>query len=75
MAAIKKPVRTTKGAPPAEVESSLNLTRSEDFELVPLNFKVSADFKREFKTFAAQRDISMLELLIRSFEEYKASKK
>jgi hypothetical protein len=35
--------------------------------LTPLNFKVSAEFHREFKTYAAQRGISMLELLQEGF--------
>jgi hypothetical protein len=33
----------------------------------PLNFKVPAEFHREFKTYAAQRGISMLELLQEGF--------
>jgi hypothetical protein len=35
--------------------------------LTPLNFRVSREFHREFKTFAAQRGISMLELLQEGF--------
>jgi len=32
-----------------------------------MNFKVSADFRREFKTFAVQNSKSMLELLQDAF--------
>ncbi len=72
MAQIDKPVRkTTKGAPPVEVEASRNLMKAEDSDLTPLNFKVTADFKRTFKTYAAQMDISMVDLLQRCFEYYK----
>ena len=39
--------------------------------LAPLNFRVSASFRREFKTFAAQNDLKLNELLRRSFEAYR----
>ena len=71
MAKISKPVRITKGTPPPEMEASRTLTRAEDSELSPLNFKVPAEFKREFKTLAAQMDISMVELMMRCFQVYK----
>jgi hypothetical protein len=38
----------------------------------PLNFRVSADFRREFKTYAAAHDLKLKELLVCSFEAYKA---
>ena len=71
MAKISKPIRATKGAPPVEIEASRNLTKAEDSDLAPLNFKVPAEFKREFKTLAAQMDISMVELMRRCFQVYK----
>ena len=37
----------------------------------PLNFRVSADFRREFKTYAAQHDLKLNELLRRAFDAYK----
>ena len=40
----------------------------------PLNFRVSAAFRREFKTFAAQNDLKLNELLRRSFDVYKSQK-
>jgi hypothetical protein len=39
--------------------------------LSPLNFRVSAGFRREFKTYAAQHDLKLNELLRRSFEAYR----
>ena len=36
-------------------------------ELTPLNFKVSRDFHREFKTFAAQHSKSMVGILQEAF--------
>ena len=36
----------------------------------PLNFRVPADFRRRFKTFAAANDMKLNELLYRAFEDY-----
>ena len=74
MAKIKKPSSNRKGAPPPEVEASANLERLPDTEMRPMNFKVSAAFKREFKSYATQMDISMVELLQRCFAFYRDSK-
>ena len=40
---------------------------ADDPELTPLNFKVSRDFHREFKTFAAQHGKSMVGILQEAF--------
>lgn len=40
----------------------------------PLNFRVSAAFRREFKTYAAQHDLKLNELLRRAFDTYKSQK-
>jgi hypothetical protein len=37
----------------------------------PLNFRVSAAFRREFKTYAAAQDLKLNELLVKSFESYR----
>jgi hypothetical protein len=39
--------------------------------LSPLNFRVPTGFRREFKTYAAQHDLKLNELLRRSFEAYR----
>jgi hypothetical protein len=49
-----------RGAAPAESGSG-----------VPLNFRVPAAFRREFKTFAAAHDLKLNELLKRAFEAYR----
>ncbi|MGH7122195.1 MAG: hypothetical protein ACREFP_24905 [Acetobacteraceae bacterium] len=38
--------------------------------LSPLNFRVPAGFRREFRTYAARHDLKLNELLRRSFEAY-----
>lgn len=37
----------------------------------PLNFRVSSAFRREFKTYAAQHDMKLNELLRLSFEAFR----
>ena len=39
--------------------------------LMPLNFRISAPFRREFKTYAATHDLKLNELLRRCFESYR----
>jgi hypothetical protein len=39
--------------------------------LAPLNFRVKASFRREFKTYAARHDLKLNELLRLSFETYR----
>jgi hypothetical protein len=60
-AAIKPPARRAKAEPAEEKEANL----------APLNFRISATFKREFKTYAAAHDLKLNELLRRSFEAYR----
>ena len=74
MAKISRPTSNRKGTPPPETEASTNLTRTPDEDLKPLNFKVKADFKREFKTYATVNDMSMVKLLQDCFEYYKQSR-
>lgn len=40
-------------------------------ELTPLNFRIPASFRREFKTYAATHDFKLNELLRRCFESYR----
>ena len=37
----------------------------------PLNFRVSATFRREFKTYAASHDLKLNELLVKCFVSYR----
>jgi hypothetical protein len=39
--------------------------------LMPLNFRIPAGFRREFKTYAAAHDLKLNELLKRAFESYR----
>ena len=66
----------TKGAaaPPADtqVRSAARKQKATEPNDAPLNFRVSPDLRRRFKTFAAQHDLKLNELLRKAFEEYEA---
>ena len=69
MAKIPKPASKAKGTKGNPVQQTTENLASE--ELAALNFKVSPSFKREFKTYATQQDISMRELLEKAFYQYR----
>jgi hypothetical protein len=46
-------------------------TEVKEANLAPLNFRISASFRREFKTYAATHDLKLNELLRLSFEAYR----
>lgn len=72
MAKITAPARKRKGSPPVEEVVSTNLTKVSDTDLVAMNFKVSAEFRKNMKQYAAELGISMTDLLTRAVEEYRA---
>lgn len=72
----KKPNR--KGAPPSMVDASNNLTnlpKKKTGLRKDLNFKVDPEFKRRFKNYATDNDLSMHDLLLKMFEFYEAHNK
>lgn len=69
----KVPPPRGKGEPPPPSTVAGNLDKPESEALVPLNFKVPATFRKDFKLSAAANDINMVELLFKAFALYKAS--
>lgn len=57
---------------PTSGEPGAAATPEGDRNDAPLNFRVSLAFRREFKTYAAQNDLKLNELLRRAFDAYKA---
>ena len=59
--------------PPPMPRTGTNAPEGEGREsnLTPLNFRIPASFRREFKTYAAGHDLKLNELLRRSFEAYR----
>jgi hypothetical protein len=69
MANVPPPGKKSRKGPPPAAESTVgNLEKSEPGTLKPLNFKVPAEFHREFKVYASQQGISMLDLLQEGFK-------
>ena len=82
MASLKKPNQSVqrKGTPPKETEASNNLTVYKEEiasqrDIRPLNFKVDNGFRKRFKNFATNNDMTMSDLLVRCFEEFVKAKK
>ena len=67
MAKVPAPTRTRKRAVPTPARPDGTLRNREEGALAPLNFKVAREFRREFKTFASQHDMKMVELLQEGF--------
>jgi hypothetical protein len=71
MTQILPPKRSKKGPPPPIEQTVGNLEKPEPTSLKPLNFKVPAAFHREFKSYAVQHGMSMLDLLREGFQAVK----
>lgn len=69
MANVPPPAKKSRKGPPPAAEATVgNLEKAEPGSLKPLNFKVPAEFHREFKVYASQQGISMLDLLQEGFK-------
>lgn len=55
----------------ADEPQTTKLHKHPSGKLVPMNFYVPVDFKREYKIYAAQKDMNMVDVLKSSFELYK----
>jgi len=65
-----KKLKSSKGQPPKEENSSNNLEKKPKKERVALNFSVDADFRKALKSVALEEEISMVELLKKMFDLY-----
>lgn len=69
LVATKGHVPTTTNAPPRSAAISVE----EAVNNVPLNFRVSGEFRRRFRMYAAAHDLKLSELLRLAFNEYEQS--
>jgi len=67
---VPTPLRSTKGEPPAREETRDNVQKPELARMVALNFRVPAEFKRNFKIAAATYGVKQSELLQQAFTEW-----
>jgi len=58
---------STKDMPTRNINQSI---QDEDKNNMPLNFRVSSDFRRRFRIFAASHDLKLNELLMLAFNHY-----
>lgn len=65
--------KSTKGEPPQVSESRSNLKKPEPGKLVDLNFKVPAEFRKDFKVAAAIHGKTQVDLLQEIFEFWSKS--
>lgn len=73
MATIKKPPtkRGIKGKPTTKPTPAHNLKQPESRDIKLLQFQVSPEMHKEFKTYAAMNGMTMLELFIDAYRFYK----
>jgi len=62
---------SARAAPPTPSSTPANPARVKNEELVPLNFRIPATFRRAFKTYAAEHDMKLNELLRHCFDAYR----
>lgn len=60
-----------KGAPPTPTETQVNLQKPPSDQKVPLQLKLSPELRREFRTYAAERDLELSELFMLVWAFYK----
>jgi hypothetical protein len=61
----------TKGEPPERLDIRNNLIKPEPTGSVALNFRVPAEFKRDFKVAAAIHGVTQSELLQLAFRQWR----
>ena len=61
-----------KGEPPARTAIMDNLERPDPGAMQNLNFKVTTDFKRDFRIYAATHNLSLVKVLYKAFEVLRA---
>lgn len=66
---LKRP--TGKGTPPAPVETNNNLAKPPSGKTVPLQVNIDPEVKRQFRVYAAERDIDMSNLFVAMWQYYK----
>jgi hypothetical protein len=67
---LKKPANR-KGTPPPHTTVSQNLVKPASGDKVPLQLKISPELRREFRVYAAERDLEMSALFAEMWTFYK----
>ncbi len=67
----KKAAKSEKQSKPPKVDKAVKEAKEAKEAKKPLNFKVSSDFRREFKTYASAHDMKLNKLLELAFESFR----
>jgi hypothetical protein len=68
---VPEPVPPKAATRPAARKGKAGPAEEKEANLAPLNFRIPASFRREFRTYAATHDLKLNELLRLSFEAYR----
>ena len=72
VATLVRPTKGTKGSPPIETDSSVTVQKAPSNAKVQLPVQVAPEVRRSFKAYAAERDMSMSDLFVRMWDDYRA---
>ena len=72
MAPLVRPTKGTKGSPPAVTDTSSTVQKAPSNAKVQLPVQVAPEVRRSFKAYAAERDMSMSDLFVRMWDDYRA---
>lgn len=73
MAKANPPKKGKKGTPPSTNSPIKNTLKTvQEDKLVPMNFKVPAQFKKDYQLYAINSGNSMVDILKASFELYES---
>ncbi len=71
MVTLVRPTKGTKGSPPAATDTSENVQKAPSNAKVQLPVQVTPEVRRSFKAYAAERDMSMSDLFVRMWNDYR----
>jgi hypothetical protein len=72
IAPLVRPTKGTKGSPPAATDTSATVQKAASNAKVQLPVQVAPEVRRSFKAYAAERDMSMSDLFVRMWDDYRA---
>jgi hypothetical protein len=72
IAPLVRPTKGTKGSPPATTDTSATVQKAPSNAKVQLPVQVAPEVRRSFKAYAAERDMSMSDLFVHMWDDYRA---
>jgi len=71
-ATLVRPAKGTKGSPPSATDTSATVQEAPSNAKVQLPVQVAPEIRRSFKAYAAERDMSMSDLFVHMWDDYRA---